>query len=146
MFISDVARRMGFGEEAVGEIELCVDEACANVIEHAYKDLGDCDEARPTHLENTEGFPSVGIKISIAQHSLTITVSDKGKGAQGQFERGAQNLDDYVDRERHRGLGLFIIRKLMDDVNVDFPSDCGTRLTMTKLLGSTNDSASTAGR
>ena len=38
-FVSNVARTLGFGEKQVGEIEICVDEACANAIEHAY--LGD---------------------------------------------------------------------------------------------------------
>ena len=37
-FIGKVAEKVGFGEADVGKIELCCDEACTNVIKHAYKD------------------------------------------------------------------------------------------------------------
>ena len=35
-FVCAVARKMGFPDQRVGEIEIAVDEACANIIEHAY--------------------------------------------------------------------------------------------------------------
>jgi anti-sigma regulatory factor (Ser/Thr protein kinase) len=110
------------------------------VIDHAYHGLGESDEHRPTRLSNDADFPHVGVLISIAPDSLTITVSDRGRGSTGKFDSSAANLDEYSSRERPRGLGLFIIRKLMDDVRVDFPEPSGTRLVMTKLLQPTRES------
>ncbi|MCC5876306.1 MAG: ATP-binding protein, partial [Candidatus Sumerlaeia bacterium] len=39
-FITSLSCQMGFSEDQAGEIEMAVDEACANVIRHAYKHLG----------------------------------------------------------------------------------------------------------
>ncbi|HEX9960769.1 MAG TPA: ATP-binding protein, partial [Pyrinomonadaceae bacterium] len=35
-FVSSAATQAGFDEKEVAKLELAVDEACANVIEHAY--------------------------------------------------------------------------------------------------------------
>ncbi len=43
-FISGIAGNVGFTEEEVYQIELAVDEACANVIKHAYANEQDNKE------------------------------------------------------------------------------------------------------
>jgi serine/threonine-protein kinase RsbW len=124
LFISDVARQMGFEEDAVSEIELCVDEACANVIDHAYDASGGAAAERP----------GVEVILGIGADRLTVTVTDHGVGRAGRFESGTTDLAEYETREKPRGLGLYIINKLMDNVNLEFPADRGTRLTMTKII------------
>ena len=131
MFISNVAREMGYDEDAISEIEMCVDQACANVIDHAYSE-GDNDEIDP-ETSQFLGSAIVGIEISIQADSLTISILDNGVGSCGNFKSGVSDLDEYQDRERPRGLGLYIIKKLMDRVTIEFPENAGTRLTMTKL-------------
>ena len=39
--IGDLARQVGFPEDEVAKIEMAVDEACSNVVEHAYADPKD---------------------------------------------------------------------------------------------------------
>jgi anti-sigma regulatory factor (Ser/Thr protein kinase) len=36
-FVSEAARAFGFGDEDISKIALAVDEACTNVIKHAYR-------------------------------------------------------------------------------------------------------------
>lgn len=129
LFISDVARHMGFEEDAVSEIELCVDEACANVIDHAY-DGAEADE------EAKESARDVELQVGIGPDRLIVTVTDHGVGREGGFETGTNDLDEYQTRgdARPRGLGLYIINKLMDNVDLDFPGNSGTRLKMTKIM------------
>lgn len=124
LFISSVARQMGYSDEAVSEIEMCVDEACANVIDHAYAGTPCEDLARA----------EVGIELQIRPGSLTVSILDSGVGQRGNFASGVKDIDEYSRRERPRGLGLYIINKLMDAVDIEFPEGRGTRLTMTKLL------------
>jgi anti-sigma regulatory factor (Ser/Thr protein kinase) len=58
-FVSKLASKVGFSEEDVGKIELAVDEACTNVIKHAYKK----DVSKPIDIV---------IKIGYAVGKLTL--------------------------------------------------------------------------
>jgi serine/threonine-protein kinase RsbW len=123
LFITSVAQQMGFGEQAISEIEMCVDEACANVMDHAYQGSDPDDRLK-----------EVGIELKIGPDGLTVSILDRGVGQGGNFASGVNDLEEYKLRERPRGLGLYIINKLMDSVDIEFPETRGTRLTMTKLL------------
>jgi serine/threonine-protein kinase RsbW len=131
LFVRGVAREMGFDDEVASEIELCVDEACANVIDHAYP------HGAPPSSEGEKSV--VGVEVRILSDALTISIADNGVGRASQFESSVANLAEYQGRDdpdggRPRGLGLYIINKLMDEVSVEFPNEYGTRLTMTKRL------------
>jgi len=126
LLISGVAREMGYTEDMIGEIEMCVDEACANVIDHAYATRDNADPSTAT--------TAVGIELNLRPEGLTISIVDNGVGPRGNFRSSVTNLEEYCQRERPRGLGLYIINKLMDNVSLEFPNGRGTRLTMTKLL------------
>jgi anti-sigma regulatory factor (Ser/Thr protein kinase) len=76
----------------------------------------------------------VGIELKIGPDGLTVSILDRGVGQGGNFASGVNDLEEYKLRERPRGLGLYIINKLMDSVDIEFPETRGTRLTMTKLL------------
>ncbi len=116
------AEAMGFSTLQVGRIELAVDEACSNIIEHAYGGIaGD-----------------IGVEILPEQkHQLTIVLTDTGKS----FD--PDSVPHYVpcksiDELKIGGLGLHLIRQTMDNVCFEFnvPGDKGkfNRLTMVKKL------------
>jgi serine/threonine-protein kinase RsbW len=119
---SHVAAEVGFNHVQVGHIELAVDEACSNIIEHAYG-----------------GQPGeIGIEILPERHhQITIVLTDTGK----PFD--PDNVPGYVpcksiDELKIGGLGLHLMRKTMDNVCFEFnvPSEQGkfNRLTMVKKL------------
>lgn len=119
---SHAAAEVGFDHVQADRIELAVDEACSNIIEHAY------------------GGQSGEIEIEIVpehNHQITIVLTDTGKS----FD--PDSVPDYVpcksiDELKIGGLGLHLIRQTMDNVCFEFnvPSEQGkfNRLTMVKKL------------
>src|SRR5262249_16992833 len=92
--VSAVANRLRFSIEEIEDIKLAVAEACTAVIQHA------------THGEFIE--PTCETSGS----TLRIRVADAGRHSP-QFETG-RSID--LDEARIAGLGIFLIRTLMDEV------------------------------
>ncbi len=122
-----VAREMGFSDQQVGEIEICVDEACANAAEHAY--TGEKGELFAA-VER-----SVRIEIIFAGDELTFRISDLGSGSEQPLGPRIADLVEYADpgRPDYRGLGLYMIYRFMDRVAVHSSPGHGTVVEMTKI-------------
>ncbi len=117
-FVTRAARDAGLSDDDVFHVEMAVDEACSNVIEHAYAD-------RSGDIELT--------CLSSERGRLEIIIHDRGRpfdpDAVPQPKRGeAVN----IDAMQEGGLGLYFMRKLMDDVRFEFTPGDGNRLYMTK--------------
>lgn len=119
-FVLDVARTLPFTPKELYQIELAVDEACANVIDHAY--LG-------------EGKGSILIRVETSENALRIQLEDQGI----QFcpnEVPEPDLVSPLEARKERGLGVYTIRKVMDQVIYDCLDDGVNRLTMVKQFRS----------
>lgn len=104
-FVSAAARAFGFGDEDVSKIALAVDEACTNIIKHAY---------------NFDPAHSIEIAVGTAQDSFEVTITDSGR----RFDPGvipAPDMKEYLTHYRRGGLGVFLMRSLMDRVEYAFP-------------------------
>ena len=121
--ITSIATHFGFSEEQCSEIEMCVDEACANALEHAYGD------------EQSEAEKLVCIETLYDGQALTVRVSDTGSGLQKAMKIPIQDLELYTQpgREQYRGLGFYLMHKFMDHVNVRTAPGEGTTVEMTKI-------------
>ena len=86
----------GFDEKAVGEIGLCLNEAIANVIRHAYHGQHD----QPVEIE-----------ARIESNSLHIQVRDWGDGVKPDIMKKVEK-----DPMKPGGLGLICMGRLMDKV------------------------------
>ena len=117
-FISKLAHEAGFDEENVHKIALALDEACTNVIRHAY-DGGD--------------EQCVEVEAEVDRNGMKITVSDSGKGFDPDTVE-TPNIEKLMAQHRFGGFGLYIIKTVMDEV--DFSIDPGVRneVRMTKYL------------
>lgn len=123
---SQVARTVGFEDEQIDQIEMAVDEACANVVKHAYGEtVGRDGEKRHECV--------LKMRIVIAPDRLKFCIIDHGVGVTNK-PRGANSVDEYLERGAHGGLGVYIIRNFMDEVEYQSPPGAGTTLTMTKYL------------
>ncbi len=101
MFVADIAKNLGMTEEAVYEIELAVDEACTNVIKHAYR------------FDSTQ---YIDITVQTNSRKLTIIISDRGVGFNpDQLE----SPELRIKKHARGGLGIALIRKVMDEVTFD---------------------------
>jgi serine/threonine-protein kinase RsbW len=117
-FVTRAAREAGLTDDDVFHVEMAVDEACSNIIEHAYADCsGDIDLACR----------------SSAPGAFEITIHDSGRSFNPDLVT-APNLGTPADLEdlNEGGLGLYFMRKLMDEVRFEMVAGQGNTLTMTK--------------
>jgi anti-sigma regulatory factor (Ser/Thr protein kinase) len=117
--IAGVSQRIGFDEAACSQVALAVDEALANVIRHGY--CRACD--RPIWISL---WPNAAVGGS--GPSLKIEIEDEARQVD-DAELCGRSLDD----PKPGGLGLHIIREVMDEVTYEKRSPCGMRLTMVKF-------------
>lgn len=127
-FVSSVARHLDFPEEQIAQIEICVDEACANAMEHAYSKCFEVEgKDKSAHVLIVE-------LLFNGNQEFTIRVTDHGCGTAPGIDEKMQSLEEYLDaaRDRYRGLGFHLMRKFMDRVNVKSSPGQGTTVEMTK--------------
>ena len=110
--VQEVSLAHGFPEEEVRRIVLAMDEACSNVIRHAY-----------------EGDPggSIDIEAEPIEDGLRFTVID-----QGRKPDAAAIAARALDEVRPGGLGTHFIQMVMDEVRYDTSPERGTRLCLLK--------------
>ena len=115
-FIQQVARSACFNDRDVYAVQLAVDEACTNIIEHAYQgeEVGDivcmCDVEKD------------GLKVVLLDHAAPFDPQEVSE----------PELNLPLDEVKARGLGLFLMHKMMDDVKFETSPEGGNRLTMVK--------------
>ncbi len=106
-FVGAAAQKCGLDASAIYAVQLAVDEAFSNIIEHAYG--GEC-------------LDQIECKCQIASPGLTITLRDCGS----PFDPEAvpdPNLTAELQERDIGGLGLYFIRQLMDEVDFSFLPD-----------------------
>ncbi len=115
-FAAEAARLAVMDEKEIYNFQLAVDEAASNIIEHAY-----------------EGIPDgkIEITIEITRAALTVTLCDQGQRFNAD-EIVDPDLEAPLDERAIGGLGLFFMRKLMDEVRFETQPGRGNVLTMVK--------------
>jgi len=117
-FVRDGALALGFTEEVVGNITLAVDEASTNIIKHAYK-------------YSPEG--EIIIQTDFADKKYIIKIIDAGN----HFDPTSvpvPDLKEYHKQKKVGGLGMFLMKKLMDEVVYDNPDERMNQVTLVKYL------------
>jgi serine/threonine-protein kinase RsbW len=118
--VVESAERLGFDGEDVAKIEMAVGEACSNIVEHAYRTL-----PQPLDLEVKVFEYSDRIEVVILDYSTINFPVDQMTGVP---------LDDYIETQQRRGLGLYIIRNFVDAVDHRFICGQGNELRLVKFL------------
>lgn len=118
-FVRQAALEAGFSGFDVYSIETAVDEACSNIIEHAYQGEGKGEIACSCDFDPQKG--------------LTISLCDFGSPFLPNEIATPDIEAPLEDREAH-GLGLYFMRQLMDEVSFNFSDDCGNTLTLVKHI------------
>lgn len=117
-FVLQASRRFGFSEEEASKIVLAVDEACTNVIKHAYQYAPD---------------RTIEIVIQPEKNSLHITVIDDGKAFNPSVAR-LPDLKQHLSHYRRGGLGIYLMRTLMDKVEYKYAPGKRNEVRLTKYL------------
>jgi serine/threonine-protein kinase RsbW len=119
-FVSTNALAAGMPAVTIDNIILAVDEACTNIIKHAYK-------------LSPQG--EIIIKIDYDEEKFTITIIDYGKS----FEPDRvprPDLQKYYREHRVGGLGMYLMKSLMDDVEyISIPGEYNQVLLSKNIRG-----------
>ena len=115
-FVRAYAQNLPFSPTQIYEIDLAVDEASSNIIDHAYKDLPEGD---------------ISLILSHTDSAMTIILQDDGNGFDLSWVP-KPDLDGPLEERRERGLGVFLIHELMDQVIYESNIGNGNQLTLIK--------------
>jgi len=118
-FVVRVAHTLDLHESVCFAVQMAVDEACANIMEHAY---GGCADG------------SICISLRADTEEVVVIIRDHGQ----PFDPTAVTRPDPTAPLEERGegaLGLYLMEQLMDSVEFRFDTLQGNTLTMRKRLG-----------
>lgn len=114
-FVAHSGSALGLGEEALFELQLAVDEACTNIVQHAYKGRGGI----------------IKVTVEPGDGGVRVIVRDWGKPF--EFQRvPVPDVTVPLEQRKTGGLGLFLMQQMMDEVHFDFDAEQGNTLTMVK--------------
>jgi anti-anti-sigma factor len=113
-FIADICAKAGFLKSETNNTKLAVDEACTNIIKHAYRDKGG----------------DIRIDVEAEPGKVEINIFDRGEPFDWSKVQ-EPDLDLYVEIGKKGGLGIYLMNRLMDSLNYS-ASPAGNRLYMAK--------------
>src|SRR4030042_5785443 len=114
-FITHVGRKYGIPERSINAFKLAIDEAGTNIIKHAYRDW--------------DGL--ITIRIFVRDKSATVCLIDQGNAFDPSKVKDP-DLQRYVDIGKKGGLGIFIIRRVIDTIDYRKTPE-GNELRLTKV-------------
>lgn len=116
-FIAERGKVLGLTERQIFEVQLAVDEAVTNVITYAYEGLRG----------------ELKIRCWCQSTALAVEILDKGKPFD-PTRLSAPDLSSSLKRRPIGGLGVHLIRKVMDEVVYRYDPSVGNILRMVKRL------------
>lgn len=111
--VSSLANNVGFDIEAIEDIKVAVSEACSNIVAHS----------------SIKEDMLYEIDCTVGDGRIELSVIDNGTG----FDLKEYSEPD-LDIPSESGLGVFLIRVLMDDVTIETEEGAGTRIKMIKYV------------
>jgi serine/threonine-protein kinase RsbW len=120
-FLQSCAKRAGLAASDIGKVVLAVDEATANIMRHAY-----------------HGQPGGEIHFAVRADGarLEVVITDHGQGFDPNRIRDP-DMAAHVRQGRKSGLGIFLMRQIMDEVTYTFREGVPNRLRLVKYLTQT---------
>ncbi len=111
-----------FTEENLDDIGLAMDEACTNVINHSY-------------LSEQEGV--IKVKFTLIQEKIEIEIIDEGEKGQmfNPDELSDVDKEKYLQNLSRGGLGVHLIKEIMDEVEYTVSPGVQNCLKMIKCAG-----------
>lgn len=114
-----VCQREGFSTEKNEDIMIAVAEAFINAVKHAYQN-------------NHKQIRRTNLRYMLYRDKLAIVIKDFGKGFDPCFVQLYVKRAD-TERPERVGLGIFLIKTLMDEVEYDSSPATGTQVRITKF-------------
>ena len=118
--LAGLLRDLDFSEEAISDLKLALTEACSNSVRHAY-----------AHRDGDTG--SVHVSFEVLSDRVVLVVDDDGAGFVDATGEEAPPLPNGRVVASEGGMGIALIRAIVDDFELEQPESGGTRVTLTKL-------------
>lgn len=103
--VEGIARRMSFTSSQIEDLKLAFGEACTNAVKYGCP----CDES-----------PNVEIKCIVLEEGLWVEVRNNISGCDHP------RVPSHPDLTREGGLGLYMIRQLVDEVDMAWSPETAT--------------------
>ena len=115
-FVTQAAVQAGLNEQAIFAVQMAVDEACTNIIRHAY-----CGE----------GKGPIRLICDCQPEGLQITIFDQGDSFD-PAQVPDLNTQAPLEERQAGGMGLFFVNNLMDEVQFSFDTPGSNQLVLFK--------------
>lgn len=116
-FIATAMRQLSIDEEMILKVQTAADEACTNVIQHGYSGKGGI----------------IAISCELQDEDFVITIRDKGISCDPNSVP-PPDLEVDLDQRIIGGLGIYLMKTLMDDISYSCDPEKGNELIMKKRL------------
>jgi serine/threonine-protein kinase RsbW len=115
-YVTHCANAAGLDESEVYAVQLAVDEASTNIMEHGY---------------GRECPNRIDITCEILDDGLKVVIYDDAEPFDPELVPDPE-INVSLDDIKPRGLGVFFMRKMMDEVQYEATPEKGNTLTMIK--------------
>jgi serine/threonine-protein kinase RsbW len=115
-YVTDCAKEAGLNETEVYAVQLAVDEASTNIIEHGY------GQECPNRIDITCDIQEDGLKVVIYDDAEAFNPESVPE----------PEINVSLEEIKPRGLGIFLMHQMMDEVHYQSSPDKGNTLTMIK--------------
>ena len=105
-------------------VALAVDEAVANIMEHAYADNRPADAPHDTDIR---------IVLDTDTRRFEVLIRDRGAAFDPSLAPDV-DMSQHVKAGRKGGLGIFLIRRIMDEINYTYKQGHHNELQMIKYI------------
>lgn len=102
-FVKEVLCKYGLSEVDISTLVLAIDEVCANFIIHSHS----CNPSESIELEIKLGKDK-NLIFNIIDSTEIFNIN----------EYQEPTLDDLIKNERKGGIGLILVKKIMDDIQI----------------------------
>ena len=117
-FLTESMQKLGMKEEEIVQVRLAVNEACTNIIQHAY---------------SGESEKSIVILCSMSGNDLVIEIRDWGKSFDPEAVPQPDITSELFER-KEGGVGIFLMKQMMNDVRYIFHRGRYNELRMIKHI------------
>jgi serine/threonine-protein kinase RsbW len=117
-FVSRLIRQSRLAKDDENKVILAVDEAVSNIIEHGYE-------------EGADG--PIEIEVECDDVQFKIVIRDTGRVFNPESVPDP-DMKDHVQRGHKKGLGIFLMRQIMDEVRYKFKDGVKNELTLVKYI------------
>jgi serine/threonine-protein kinase RsbW len=115
-YVTNYAKQAGLNEEETYAVQLAVDEASTNIIEHGYGQ--ECPDR-------------IDITCEVLENGLKIVIYDDAEPFNPESVP-EPDMNVSLEELKPRGLGIYLMRQMMDEVRYEPTQDRGNTLTMIK--------------